>query len=153
MIIHMITAMDPNRLIGKKNELPWHYPEDFKHFKQLTTGHIVVMGYATYMSIGKALPNRRNIVLSYQAIEGIESYTSIEAMMRQLETENIQEIDIIGGVSIYTQFLDKADILHVTEIKKEHEGDMYFPQFKHLYKEIERESHKEMDFVTYARVK
>ncbi|MEI8008007.1 MAG: dihydrofolate reductase [bacterium] len=92
----MIAAMASNRIVGKDNKLPRHYSADLQHFKKVTSGHIVVMGYNTFLSIGRALPNRRNIILSQQPVEGVETYDSIEAMMKQLEPENIDQIFIIG---------------------------------------------------------
>jgi dihydrofolate reductase len=96
MIINMIAAMASNRIVGNNNQLPRHYSQDLQHFKKVTTGHIVVMGYNTYLSIGRPLPNRRNIVLSKSPVEGIETYESIENMMKQLQSENIDQIFIIG---------------------------------------------------------
>ncbi len=147
----MIAAMASNRVVGKNNKLPWHYSQDLQHFKKITTGHIVVMGYNTFLSIGKPLPNRRNIVLSKKAVEWLETYTSIENMIKQLESENIQEIFIIGWASIYRQFLPIADSMYLTEIKKEYEWDTTFPEFESEFIEIEREETDEMDFVVYKR--
>jgi dihydrofolate reductase len=87
MIINIIAAMSLNRVIGKDNQLPWHYSEDLQHFKNLTLDHVIVMGYNTYLSIGKPLPKRRNIVLTSKTIDGVETYTSIQAMMDQLMAE------------------------------------------------------------------
>jgi len=92
----MIAAMASNRIVGNKNQLPRHYSQDLQHFKKVTTGHIVVMGYNTFLSIGRALPNRRNIILSQVPVERMERYDSIDAMMKQLESENIDQIFIIG---------------------------------------------------------
>lgn len=92
----MIAAMASNRIVGNKNQLPRHYSVDLQHFKKVTTGHIVVMGYNTFLSIGKQLPNRRNIILSKVPIEGLETYDSIDAMKKQLESEDIDQIFIIG---------------------------------------------------------
>ena len=83
----MIAAMASNRIVGNKNQLPRHYSQDLQHFKKVTSGHIVVMGYNTFLSIGKPLPNRRNIILSRNLVEGVETYASIEDMMKQLESE------------------------------------------------------------------
>jgi dihydrofolate reductase len=91
----MIAAMASNRIVGKNNQLPWHYSQDLQHFKKVTSGHIVVMGYNTFLSIGKPLPNRRNIVLSKTPVEGLETYTSIEDMLKQLESEKVDQIFII----------------------------------------------------------
>jgi dihydrofolate reductase len=87
MIINMIAAMAPNRVIGNKNQMPRHYSEDFKHFKEVTTGHIIVMGYNTRLSIGKPLPNRRNIVLSKDPIDSMETYPSIDLLLEKLKSE------------------------------------------------------------------
>lgn len=96
MQINMIAAMASNRIVGNNNQLPRHYSQDLQHFKKITSGHIVVMGYNTFLSIGKPLPNRRNIVLSKEPIEGIETFTSIEDMKKHLELEYIDQIFIIG---------------------------------------------------------
>ncbi|MEI6672200.1 MAG: dihydrofolate reductase [bacterium] len=96
MIINMIAAMASNRIVGKNNQLPRHYSADLQHFKTITSGHVVVMGYNTFLSIGRALPNRRNIILSQSPIEGLETYQSIDAMKQQLESEHIDQIFIIG---------------------------------------------------------
>ena len=95
MIISMIAAMASNRIVGSKNQLPRHYTADLQHFKKITSGHIVVMGYNTYLSLGKPLPNRRNIILSKAPVEGVERYPGIDAMMKQLESENVDQIFII----------------------------------------------------------
>lgn len=92
----MIAAMAVNRVVGINNQLPRHYSQDLQHFKHTTSGHVVVMGYNTFLSIGKPLPNRRNIILSKIPVEGLETYTSIEEMMKQLQSENIDQIFIIG---------------------------------------------------------
>ena len=111
------------------------------------------MGYNTFLSIGKSLPNRRNIILSRTPVEGVETYASIEDMKNQLESENIDQIFIIGWASIYRQFLPMADIIYLTEIKKAYEWDTSFPEFEQEFTEIERISDEsgEMDFVVYKR--
>lgn len=92
----MIAAMASNRIVGKENKLPRHYSADLQHFKTVTSGQIVIMGYNTFLSIGRALPNRRNIILAQEPVEGMEWYESIEAMMKQLTAEDIDQIFIIG---------------------------------------------------------
>ena len=151
MIVNMIAAMASNRIVGNNNQLPRHYSQDLQHFKQVTSGHIVVMGYNTYLSIGRPLPNRRNIILSKTPVEGLETYTSIEDMRNQLESENIDQIFIIGWASIYRQFLPIADVIYLTEIKKAYEGDTSFPEFESEFIEVSREQTEEMDFVVYKR--
>lgn len=151
----MIAAMASNRIVGKNNQLPWQYSQDLQHFKKITSGHIVVMGYNTFLSIGKPLPNRRNIILSQLPVEGVERYDSIQNMMKQLTSEKIDQIFIIGWASIYRQFLPIADVIYLTEIKKAYEWDTSFPQFESDFVEVERTPDKsdEMDFVVYKRKK
>ena len=111
------------------------------------------MGYNTFLSIGKQLPNRRNIILSKVPIEGLETYDSIDAMKKQLESEDIDQIFIIGWASIYRQFLPIADVIYFTEIKKPYEWDTSFPEFEQDFVEVERtpDESDEMDFVVYKR--
>ena len=151
MIINMISWMATNRTIGNKNQLPRHYSEDLKHFKEITSNHVVVMGYNTYLSIGKPLPNRRNVILAFEKVEGLECYLSIDEMLQQLTSEGVKEIFIIGGASIYKQFLPLANYIYLTEIKKDYEGDTFFPVFEDDFDEVSREVHEEMDFVVYKR--
>lgn len=153
MIINMIAAMASNRIVGKNNQLPRHYSADMQHFKKITTGHVVVMGYNTFLSLGKPLPNRRNIVLRKEPVEKMEWYDSIEKMKKQLESEHMYQIFIIGWASIYRQFLPIADYIYLTEIKKAYEWDTSFPEFENDFKEIERKHDVsgEMDFVVYKR--
>lgn len=145
--------MASNRIVGNNNQLPRQYSQDLQYFKKITSGHIVVMGYNTFLSIGKPLPNRRNIVLSKEPIEGIETYASIEDMKQQLKSEHIDQIFIIGWASIYRQFLPIADVIYLTEIKKAYEGDTSFPEFEQDFVEVERtpDESDEMDFVVYKR--
>ena len=145
--------MASNRIVGKDNKLPRHYSADLQHFKKVTSGHIVVMGYNTFLSKGRALPNRRNIILSQEPVEGLETYESIESMMKHLESEDIDQIFIIGWASIYRQFLPMADIIYLTEIKKAYEWDTSFPVFEHDFTEVAREQTDDMDFVIYKRNK
>lgn len=147
----MIAAMAKNRVIGYKNQLPWNYSMDLQHFKKITTGHVIVMWYNTYLSIWRPLPNRRNVVLSNVPIEGVEWYASIDHMLQALEDDGVKSIFIIWWASIYQQFVDRADYIYLTEIKKEYEGDTYFPSFEEHFTEISREEHLELDFVVYKR--
>lgn len=151
MKINIIAGMAKNRVIGKNNTLPRHYSEDLKHFKNITTGHIIVMGYNTYLSIWRPLPNRRNIVLSKNPVEGIETYNSIPALLEKLEKEWVSEFFVIWWAFVYQQFIDKADILYITEIKKEYDGDTFFPAFEDNFEEISREVWEELDFVVYKK--
>lgn len=151
MKINIIAGITPNRVIGKNNTLPRHYSEDLQYFKKTTTGHIIVMGYNTYLSIGKPLPNRRNIVLSKTPIEWIETYNWIPVLLDQLKKEWVSEFFVIWWAYVYQQFIDKADFLYLTEIKKDYDGDTYFPEFKDTFEEISRDEKEDLDFVIYKR--
>lgn len=136
MSISIIAAVGKNFELGKNNDLIWHFKEDMRFFKQTTTGHTVVMGRKTFESLPKALPNRRNIVITsdenYNA-DGAEVITDINDVYRFAENE---EIFIIGGGKIYDEFISDADKIYLTEIDAEDKNaDVYFPHFdKSLYK-------------------
>lgn len=130
MILSIIVAMAKNRAIGKDNQLIWHNSNDLKHFKQVTSGHAVIMGFNTWQSLPgqRALPNRRNIIISSrleQVPEGFELAHSIPEALELVKDE--EEVFIMGGGSIYEQFLPKADRLYLTRLDKEFEADTYFP--------------------------
>ncbi|MGM7701390.1 dihydrofolate reductase [Pseudalkalibacillus sp. Hm43] len=127
-MISLLFAMGKNHVIGKNNDLPWRLPEDLKWFKQVSTGHTVIMGRKTYESIGKPLPNRKNVIVTndkeYEA-EGCIVTHSIEEALQQDGDETI----VIGGAKIYEQVLDDADRLYMTYIDEEFEGDTFFPEY------------------------
>ena len=130
MIISIIVAMAKNRAIGINNPLIWHNSNDLKHFKQVTLGHCVIMGHNTWLSLPgqKALPNRRNIIISDrldEAPENFELATSIPEALELVKDED--EVFIMGGGSIYEQFLPKANKLYLTRLDKAFEADTYFP--------------------------
>ncbi|NLP49133.1 dihydrofolate reductase [Bacillus sp. RO1] len=127
-MISIIVATDKNNLIGKDNDLPWRIPADLAYFKQVTQGNTIVMGRKTYESIGKPLPNRRNIVLSRQDYhaDGCETFHSIEEVVNM--DEEGKELFIIGGAHIFKEALPFADYLYLTFIDEEFEGDTYFPE-------------------------
>jgi dihydrofolate reductase len=126
-MIKIIVAMSNNRVIGNNNELIWKLSSDLKRFKELTTGHPVLMGRKTYESIGRPLPNRRNIIitrnLEYE-VEGCETVSSLEEAL--LLTNN--NCFIIGGGEIYKQSLEVADKIYLTLVHKDFEGDTSFPE-------------------------
>lgn len=129
MIVNLIVAVDENNGIGKNNQLPWHLPADLKHFKNLTSGHSILMGRKTFDSIGKPLPNRRNIVISRQPdlnTEGVEYCSSLDEAIRLCNHE--AEIFIIGGAQIFEQALGFADILYLTAIHHNFDTDTFFPK-------------------------
>ena len=125
----MIWAMGKNRELGKGINLPWHLPEDLSYFKLTTYGMPVIMGLTTFKSLGKPLPGRRNIVLNFDKIDipGCEVITSIAEAIEAVKDE--EEAFIIGGASIYKQFLDKVDRLYMTYIDHEFEANIFFPEF------------------------
>lgn len=122
--------MGLNREIGIDNQLPWHLPKDLKHFKEITSGHPIIMGRKTYESIGKPLPNRTNIVISRKKDwfeEGILIVGSIKEAIKFGQKID-EDIFIIGGGNIFEQTMDIADKLEVTEIKTNIEADTFFPK-------------------------
>lgn len=132
MAISMIAAVGKNLELGKNNDLIWHFKEDMKFFKETTMGHPVIMGRKTFESLPKALPGRKNIVIStnpeYKA-DGAEVVTSVEEAIKLAETENTDAF-VIGGGRIYNEFLPYADNLYLTEINAEcPDADTYFPDF------------------------
>jgi dihydrofolate reductase len=124
-----IAAMSLNRVIGRGNQIPWHLPEDFKWFKQMTTGNVVVMGRKTFESIGRPLPNRETIVVSRGDFShpGVRTVASLEAI--DLENES-REVFICGGAQIYAQALSKCSDLYLTLVLNEVQGDTFFPPFE-----------------------
>ncbi len=128
-MIAFILAMDRNRVIGKDNQLPWHLPGELAYFKKVTTGHTIVMGRKTYESIGRPLPNRRNVILTrneeYKA-EGCEVIHAREEALALCQHDD--ECFVIGGSELFSLFWNDARRLYVTYIDEEFEGDTYFPE-------------------------
>lgn len=152
MIINVIAAVAKNRGIGLDNKLLYWLPNDLKRFKALTTGHTIIMGRNTFLSLPKgALPNRRNIVLSRTQTDfpGCECYASLDEALRHCTVEECREhgidnddVYIIGGASVYTQALEIADRLCLTEIDDTPEkADVFFPPYNEGWKEESREEH------------
>ncbi|QDF76377.1 MULTISPECIES: type 3 dihydrofolate reductase [Shewanella] len=130
MKIAMIAAMANNRVIGKDNQMPWHLPEDLRHFKQMTLGKPVVMGRKTFESIGRPLPGRHNIVVSRQADLVIEGVTCVSSFEQAKEVvKGCDELVVIGGGQLYAELLPQADILYLTEINLDVAGDTHFPEW------------------------
>ncbi len=127
--VSLIVAAATNNVIGLRGELPWHLPDDLKRFKRLTMGKPVVMGRLTHESIGRALPGRRNIVISRQpryAAEGCEVVATPEAALEL--AHDADEIMVIGGGRIYAQLLPQADRIYLTRVLARPEGDAFFPE-------------------------
>lgn len=130
-MLKLILAIDENNLVGSttgKFGLAWHYPEDLKFYKRMTTNQICVMGRTTFECIGRPLPNRTTIVLSrnkdYQ-IDGVEVVNDIDYILKLSEQ---QDILICGGVQIFELFINMADVIYLTRIHATHVGDVYYNQ-------------------------
>lgn len=132
-MISLIVAMDKNRLIGKNNDLPWHLPADLKYFKEVTTGHKIIMGRKTFESIGKPLPGRENIILTSNpsySVEGCTVYHSIEQCLDRIHSDQVAQFFVIGGSVVFQEFLPYVSRLYITEIEGEFDGDTYFPPLR-----------------------
>ena len=144
-MISIIVAMDENQLIGKKdssNGMPWVNKEDLKHFKETTINKTILMGYTTYQAIGRPLPNRKTIVVSFEPFEDvIEEYK-----------QRNEDLFISGGASIYKQSLPLADQLLISRIPGTYTGETYFPDFdEYGFELVERKAFETFELQTYRR--
>ena len=164
--VSLIVAMDRQRVIGNQGRLPWHIPQDLKRFKALTIGKPVLMGRKTFVSIGKPLPGRTNIVVSRDPgfnPDGVIVVRDLEQALRvardDAERRGVGEIAAIGGTDIFTQLLPLADRLEITHVHMRPEGDTYFPPIDATqWHPVARSDHPAgpqdeagFSFVTYAR--
>ena len=129
MKIHLIWAQDENGGIGKDGKLPWHILADLKNFKKLTSGSTILMGRNTWESLpARPLPERRNIVLSSKVLSDVECYTSVEECIEKLDEDGTEKFFVIGGSTVYKNFIHRADELHITQVNEMTQGiDTYFP--------------------------
>ena len=129
MQIHLIWAQDINGGIGREGKLPWHISEDLQNFKKLTLDSIIIMGRKTWESLPiRPLSKRRNIVLSRNEVPNIEYYTSIKECIEKLNDDDIEKLFVIGGSTVYRNFIYRANELHITQVDKVTEGiDTFFP--------------------------
>ena len=154
--INVIVAMTESRVIGKDGALPWHLSEDLKLFKAHTTGNIVIMGRKTFDSIGRPLPNRRNIVVSKsirddEKVIGVEYYPDLDHAVAAAQ-DGDGRIFIIGGASIYHQMIEKADRLYISLVDGEFEGDTWFPDIRDdMWKVVATEPHTGFTLKIYER--
>ncbi len=154
MILTIVVAHDPNLVIGNNGGLPWRYPEDLKHFKSTTLGNTIVMGRGVFEELNETpLPGRRNIVLSRsKSYDGVETYKSLDEALGNIQDE---EVFIIGGGVLYQQTLPIVDKMIVTEIKKEYEGDTFFPEYRDeigsSWVEQSRDERDDLSFIVYFR--
>ncbi len=127
--LSIVVAVSENNAIGKNNELLWHLPADLKHFKNTTTGHTIIMGRKTFDSIGRALPNRRNIVITRQAAMQVEGVEFVNSLNEALELcKDKEQAFIIGGGEIYRQALPFCDKIYLTRVHQYFDGDAFFPE-------------------------
>jgi len=149
--ISIIVAIAQNHAIGKDNQLLWHIPADLKRFKKLTTGHTIVMGKRTFYSLPiRPLPNRRSVVITDIAGEEIEGCTMAYSIAEAIEMmDEEKENFIIGGGSVYKQFLPLADQLYLTIVQKDFEADTFLEIDLQDWETIEREDHPEQELPYY----
>ena len=152
MKLAIIVATDQQGLIGKENDLPWKLSADLQYFRRVTMGKPIIMGRNTHESIGRALPGRKNIIVtknkSYQA-EGCKVVNSIPDAL--LACEQVEEAMIMGGASLYEQFLPQADRLYLTQVHASLTGDTWFPDWqKNEWSELSREDHQADEKNEYA---
>ncbi|MDD4333224.1 MAG: dihydrofolate reductase [Patescibacteria group bacterium] len=153
-MISMICAVGKNREIGYKNKLLWDIPDDMKHFRNITRGHTVIMGQKTYESLQiKPLPNRKNIILTFDKnfeAPGCEIAFDLEKLAEEYKNSS-EEIFIIGGGTIYKQFLPYSQKLYLTLVDDAPEADVYFPDFSE-FKNVISEEKKEYNGIKYKFV-
>ncbi len=154
-MVSLIAAITKNRVLGKDNRLLWNLPEDLKNFRKITSGNTVIMGRKTFESIGRPLPHRNNIVISrdFPEREGIVLCRNLNEAIEKARSFG-KEVFIIGGASVYAQALPQAEKMYLSHVKKEFEGDAYFPEFKEEEWQMEEEKDfTEFKFKIYRRKK
>lgn len=160
-MLKMIIAMDKHRLIGNQNQLPWHLPNDLSYFKKMTLNQTVVMGRKTFESLGKALPERENIVFTRNRdwkASGVKCCCHIETILEKAQKE---DVFIIGGAELCQAFLPYTKKLYITLVEGDFEGDTYFPDINKKEWELNSEVKGKLDekniyphsFLTYVRKK
>lgn len=155
-MINIIVATDEDLLIGKKdsrNGMPWNVPKDLQHFKATTLNKTILMGLTTYQAIGRPLPNRKTIVVSFEPFEDerVEVRSSLEEVIEEYRSSG-EDLFISGGASIYKQCLPIADQLLISRIPGKHEGETYFPNFdEYGYKLVAQKPFETFTLETYKR--
>ena len=163
-MLSIIVAKAKNNIIGKDNKLLWNLPADLKRFKELTTGHVIIMGRKTFESIGKVLPNRKHIIFSQnrdlkyddENVEVVHSMLEIKEYI-----DNDEENFVIGGAMIYNLLMPHVTKMYVTQVNKDFEGDAFFPKINEDIWEVveeekglvDEESKLEFEYITYVRKK
>jgi dihydrofolate reductase len=159
----LVAALDRHRAIGRGNAMPWHLPDDFRHFKALTLGKPVMMGRRTAESLGRALPGRTNLVLTRSGrvpFNGMQAVATLDEAIAAAAAQNANELCVIGGGEIYALTLPQADVLQLTHVDTAVDGaDAFFPAWDAAtWREVSRQSHAAdarhahaFDFVEYRR--
>ena len=151
MKLALMVAVAENGVIGRAGQLPWRLPADLRHFKAVTMGKPVLMGRRTWESIGRALPGRRNVVISRQPgfrAEGAEVYPDVDSALAAVAAE--PEVTVIGGAEIYRQLLPRAEVLHLTRVHAQVDGDTYFPELDAGWRRVEQQARAADDQHPYA---
>ena len=154
----MVAAVADNRVIGRDGDMPWHIPDDLKHFREVTRGHTVIMGRVTYEGIGRPLPFRTNIVVTRRpgwSADGVLVADSLESALetaRRIGAETGADIVIGGGTQIYEQAMPFATHQVLTEVHQSPEGDTHYPEFDRAqWRETRREEHDGFAWVWWER--
>lgn len=153
MNIEIIAAISPKNVIGANGKLPWNLPEDLALFKKSTTGQTVIMGKNTFNSLKGALPDRTNIVITDKKLN-VKNIIESGSLVDALNTANMykQKIFIIGGAQLYAATIDIADILHISHVKKDVNGDKFFPKIDmNVWQCIEEKNYKDFVYKKYIR--
>lgn len=160
MKISIIVAMNRQRVIGANNTMPWHCPADLQHFKEKTMGKPIIMGRKTFASIKRVLPGRDNVILTRQtkfSHPNTHVFHDIPSLLQHYQQHT--DIMIIGGATVYQQFLPLASTLHITYIENDREGDTHFPSFlladwtetESTYHYADKHNPDDYRFVTYTK--
>ena len=156
-MITLIAAIGDNNELGKNNDLIWHLPADLKRFKQVTTGHHIIMGRKTYESIGKPLPNRTTIIITRNKDYKVEGCIITDSLEHAIEiAKNDDNAFVIGGAKIYNKAINLVDELDICEVHRSFDADVFFPKIdKNIWEEIKREAYKsdEKNIYDYSFVK
>ena len=152
----LVVAMTPDRVIGLDGDMPWHIPEDLRHFRRVTMGHAIIMGRKTHESIGRPLPKRRNIVITRsreRAFEGCDVAHSLDEAIALARAGGDDEPRVVGGGAIYTMALPLATKLFLTEVDLDVAGDTFFPAYDpDSWREVDRREGEGVVYRTLERV-
>ncbi len=143
-MISIIVAADENNTIGKDNDLIWHLPDDLKFFKEKTSGHAIIMGRKTFESVGKPLPKRVNIIItrdtSFKPKHCVVVHSLADALKEAAKTD--QNPFIVGGEQIYRLALPFTDVVYLTRVHNQFDGDRHFPELREEWKQVESRAHE-----------